>query len=128
LSEPGFIKISDAPDRPASAVAIGGELNGLGVCRTLALGGAPVWVLDCRRSNPAIWLRRTRSILVDSLRGEGFVDLLRDLGRRFAEPPCLVVTDKLALLLRNRPNAISFDADNRHIGSLRFHLEHPTCE
>jgi hypothetical protein len=26
------------------------------------------------------------------------------------------------------PNSVLFDVDSRHIGSFRFHLEHPACE
>ncbi len=80
------------------AVVIGGELNGLGVCRSLAAGGVPVLVVDRRWSNPARWSRHARSLIVDDLHGDGFLDRLRALSKEFAEPPFLVVTDELALL------------------------------
>jgi hypothetical protein len=41
------------PDRRIPAVVVGGELNGLGVCRSLAA----VWVADTKRLNPALWSR-----------------------------------------------------------------------
>ncbi|MER8824349.1 hypothetical protein NKH70_32295 [Mesorhizobium sp. M0991] len=80
------------------AVVIGGELNGLGVCRSLALGGMPVWVVDRKRSNPALWSRYAHPVLADSLHGPSFLDFLRKLRRRIGERPFLVITDELALL------------------------------
>jgi D-aspartate ligase len=73
-------------------------VNGLGVCRSLTAGGIPVWVVDTKRSNPALWSRYARSVLTDSLHGRGFVDFLRDLQRRIGERPFLIVTDEPALL------------------------------
>jgi hypothetical protein len=46
LSEIGANQIFDCPDRRIPAVAIGRELNGLGVCRGLVAGGIAVWVVD----------------------------------------------------------------------------------
>lgn len=77
---------------------IGGELNGLGVCRSLAMSGISVWVVDSKRSNPALWSRYAHPVLTDSLHGPGFIGFLRDLQSRIGEPPFLVVTDELALL------------------------------
>jgi predicted ATP-grasp superfamily ATP-dependent carboligase len=82
----------------APAVVIGGELNGLGVCRSLAVGGMPVWMVGSKRSNPALWSRYAHSVVADKLHGPTFVDFLRDLRKRIEEPPFLVVTDELALL------------------------------
>jgi predicted ATP-grasp superfamily ATP-dependent carboligase len=82
----------------APAVVIGGELNGLGVCRSLAVGGMSVWVVDCKRSNPALWSRYAHPVLTDALHGPGFVAFLRDLQSWIGEPPFLLVTDELALL------------------------------
>jgi D-aspartate ligase len=85
-------------DRRVPAVIIGGELNGLGVCRSLALGGMPICVVDCKRSNPALWSRYAHSVLTDTLHGPRFVRFLHDLRGRIGELPFLVVTDELALL------------------------------
>jgi predicted ATP-grasp superfamily ATP-dependent carboligase len=90
--------VSGSSERRVPAVVIGGELNGLGVCRSLAMGGMPIWVVDCKRSNPALWSRYVHKVLTDALHGPGFIDFLRDLQRRIGEPPFLVVTDELALL------------------------------
>lgn len=91
-------KVSRSSLRRVPAVVIGGELNGLGVCRSLAMGGMPVWVVDCKRSNPALWSRYARRVLADVLDGPGFIAFLRELQRRIGAPPFLVVTDELALL------------------------------
>jgi D-aspartate ligase len=85
-------------DRRIPAVVVGGELNGLGVCRSLAAGGIPVWVVDTKRTNPALWSRHARPVLTDTLHGYGFVNFLRDLQSRIGERPFLVVTDEQALL------------------------------
>jgi D-aspartate ligase len=98
LSEIAPNQVFDSSDRRTPAVVIGGELNGLGVCRSLALGGTPVWVVDCKRSNPALWSRYTHPVLTDTLHGPGFMRFLRDLQGRIGEPPFLVVTDEPALL------------------------------
>jgi predicted ATP-grasp superfamily ATP-dependent carboligase len=79
-------------------VVVGGDLNGLGVCRSLAAGGMPVWVVDTKRSNPALWSRYARPVLTDTLHGYGFVNFLRDLQSRIGERPFLVITDAPALL------------------------------
>lgn len=85
-------------DRRVPAVVIGGELNGLGVCRSLAKGGMPIWVVDCKHANPALWSRYAHPVVTDTLHGPAFVGFLRDLHSRIGEPPFLVVTDELALL------------------------------
>ena len=85
-------------DRRVPALVIGGELNGLGVCRSLAIGGMPVWVVDCKRANPALWSRCAHPVLTDTLHGPRFISFLRDLQNRIGEPPVLVITDELALL------------------------------
>jgi D-aspartate ligase len=56
-------------DSRVPAVVIGGELNGLGVCRSLAAGGMPIWVVARKRSNPALWSSYAHPVLTDVLRG-----------------------------------------------------------
>jgi len=91
-------QLSRSSDRRVPAVVIGGELNGLGVCRSLAMGGMPIWVVDRKRSKPALWSRYAHRVLTNALHGPAFVAFLRDLQRRIGEPPFLAVTDELALL------------------------------
>jgi D-aspartate ligase len=98
LSEIAPDLVFGSPDRRVPAVVIGGELNALGVCRSLAVGGMSVWVVDRRRWNPGLWSRYAHPVLTDALHGPGFVAFLRALQRRIGEPPFLVVTDELALL------------------------------
>jgi predicted ATP-grasp superfamily ATP-dependent carboligase len=98
LTEIAPIQAAGRSDRRVPAVVIGGELNGLGVCRSLSKGGVPIWVIDCKRSNPALWSRYARPVLTDSLHGPGFVRFLREFSGRMGEPPFLVITDEMALL------------------------------
>lgn len=98
LSEIAPNPVFGSSDRRVPAVVIGGELNGLGVCRSLAVGGMSVWVVDCKRSNPALWSRYAHPVLTAALHGPGFVGFLRALQSRIGEPPFLVITDELALL------------------------------
>jgi hypothetical protein len=91
---------------PIPAVVIGGELNGLGVCRSLARGDLRVCVVDCKRSSPAPWSRYACTVLTETLHGPALVGFMRDQGSRIEERPFLVVTDELALLTtRTRPAA-----------------------
>jgi D-aspartate ligase len=98
MSEIAPGKVFGSSEWPIPAVVIGGELNGLGVCRSLAMGGIPVCVVDCKRSNPALWSRYAYPVLTETLHGLGFVGFLRDLESRLGERPFLVITDELALL------------------------------
>jgi D-aspartate ligase len=98
LSDIAANQVFGCSDRRIPAVVVGGELNGLGVCRSLAVGGTPVWVVDTKRSNPALWSRHARPVVTDILHGYGFVNFLRDLQSRIGERPFLVVTDEPALL------------------------------
>jgi predicted ATP-grasp superfamily ATP-dependent carboligase len=98
LSEIAPNQVFGSSDRRVPAVVIGGALNGLGVCRSLALGEVRVWVVDCKCSSPALWSRYAHPVLTDTLHGPGFVGFLRDLQSRIGEPPFLLITDELALL------------------------------
>jgi hypothetical protein len=53
LSDIAANQVFGCSDRRIPAAVVGGDLNGLGVCRSLAAGGMPVWVVDTKRSNPA---------------------------------------------------------------------------
>jgi len=87
-----------SPESAAPAVVIGGELNALGVCRSLARGGMSVWVVDRKRWNPALRSRHAIPVVTDALHGPGFIAFLRELQRRIGQPAFLAVTDELAML------------------------------
>lgn len=100
-------------DRPA--VVVGGELNGLGVCRSLGRAGVPVYVLDRKRLNPAMWSRYATARRSRTLYGRGLLDALQLLHRDLSCRPALIVTDEMALL--------TISEFRREIeGLYRFHL------
>jgi predicted ATP-grasp superfamily ATP-dependent carboligase len=80
------------------AVVIGGELNGLSVCRSLAAGGIPTYVLDTKRRNPAMWSRYATPVKTEILRGSQLILALQHLQKRLGERPVLIITDEMALL------------------------------
>ncbi|MBV9828400.1 MAG: carboxylate--amine ligase [Alphaproteobacteria bacterium] len=80
------------------AVVIGGELNGLGVCRSLAKSGIPIYVLDAHRRNPAMWSRYVKAIKVPALHGEPLLTSLQTLHRKVGGNPVIIFTDEMALL------------------------------
>lgn len=79
------------------AVVVRGELNGLGVVRSLASGGVPSIVVDTTRRRAATWSRYCRTHLVDRLHGRGFIDDLLALQRAIGARPVLLLTDEMAV-------------------------------
>jgi D-aspartate ligase len=73
-------------------VVVGGTLNSLGVVRSLATEGMPIYLLETTRSCPAAWSRHCHFMAVASLEGrvliEKLVTLASDLGIR----PVLILT------------------------------------
>jgi D-aspartate ligase len=82
----------------SSAVVIGGDLNGLGVCRSLVGAGVPTYVLDHKILNPAMWSRHVTAIKTSINHGPKLLDTLRSLQVNLNECPVLIITDELALL------------------------------
>ncbi len=80
------------------AVIIGGELNGLGVCRSLAKGGVSAHVLDRKRFNAAMWSGYARPFKASALHGRALLDSMRALRASLTQRPVLIITDELALL------------------------------
>lgn len=74
------------------AVVVGGTLNALGVVRSLAAGGMPIYVLETSRGCPAVWSRHCKYISIPSHEGRGFIDALCEVGRRLASRPVLILT------------------------------------
>jgi predicted ATP-grasp superfamily ATP-dependent carboligase len=100
------------------AVIVGGDVNGLGVVRSLAREGVPTWLVDCNRADPSMGSRFPTKITVPSLSGSAAVDALVALRPRFATNPVLLLTqeetvkavsaslDRIASLYRiSMPNA-----------------------
>lgn len=84
--------------QPGMAVIIGGELNGLGVCRSLGRGGIATYMIDRKRLNPAMWSRYTHPILVPTLHGSGLLDALIKLQAKLGQRLFLAITDEMAVL------------------------------
>lgn len=80
------------------AVVVGGELNALGVCRSLGMAGVPTYVVDRKRLNAAMWCRYATPVRVRALHGAGLVEALQSTQRRAGGHPVLIVTDEMALL------------------------------
>lgn len=80
------------------AVVVGGNLNGLGVVRSLARGRVPVVVLDTTRRCPAAWSRYCTFRRVPSLAGEALVDALVRLASELGGRPVLILTHDASVL------------------------------
>src|SRR5256885_4383480 len=82
--------------RMTHAVVVRGELNGLGVIRSLARGGVPVVVVDTTRRHAGMWSRYCRAKRVERLHGIHFVQDLLALRRELGGRPVLILTDEMA--------------------------------
>jgi D-aspartate ligase len=74
------------------AVALGGGLGGLGVVRSLARGGVPIFVLDKGHRCPAAWSRFARFVRLTGVGGSDLVKELISLSIRIGERPVLILT------------------------------------
>jgi D-aspartate ligase len=74
------------------AVVLGGNLGGLGVVRSLAGGGMPIFVVDKGHSCPAAWSRFAQFVSLPSVGGSDLVKKLIDLSIRIGERPVLILT------------------------------------
>jgi len=83
---------------PACAIVIGGKLNGLGVCRSLARGGVVSYVVDRSRWQAGMWSRHARPVVARDLEGAALLDCLLELQARLKQRPFLIVTDEMAVL------------------------------
>jgi len=84
--------------QPGVAVIVGGELNGLGVCRSLGRAGIAACLVDKKRLNPAMWSRYARPHLIPSLHGTDLIDALLKLQAGLGARPFLAITDELSVL------------------------------
>ncbi|MFL9990347.1 carboxylate--amine ligase [Paraburkholderia sediminicola] len=80
-----------------AGVVVGASLNGLGVARSLACAGIPVIAVDTRMTRSGMWSRYVRAHFIKSLIGKAFVDDMIELGKRFSEPPVLILTEEDAV-------------------------------
>lgn len=74
------------------AVVLGGNLNGLGVVRSLAGAGMPIFVVDKGHGGPAAWSRFARFISLPDVSGSELVKELINLSRRIGQRPVLILT------------------------------------
>src|SRR5215470_14558704 len=74
------------------AVVLGGTLNALGVVRSLAAGGMPIFVVDKGHGCPAAWSRFARFVSLQSVGRSDLVKGLIELSIRVGERPVLILT------------------------------------
>lgn len=80
--------------RGCPAVVVGGDLNALGVVRSLAAGGVPVIVVGGRGGGAAMDSRHGRKIAVADTGGEPLLEALSAIGAQTAEQPVLFLTEE----------------------------------
>jgi D-aspartate ligase len=80
-----------------AAVVVGGELNGLGVVRSLAGQGIPTVTVDTESNRAALWSRHTRGRLIRSFEGSEFVEDMIRVGKEFDRLPVLILTAEQAV-------------------------------
>src|SRR5438105_14675703 len=84
------------------AVVVRGELNGLGVIRSLARGGVPTILVDTTRLQAGAWSRFCRVRIVKEFHGPPLIRGLLALQRELGERPVLILTDEMAVLTVSR--------------------------
>jgi D-aspartate ligase len=85
-------RTSASPTERLPAVVVGGSLNALGVVRSLARGGMPIYLLETTRRCPAAWSRHCAYVPVGALEGPDLTETLVALGTRLACRPVLILT------------------------------------
>jgi predicted ATP-grasp superfamily ATP-dependent carboligase len=88
---------SKAVEAPVPAVVVRGEVNGLGVVRSLAQDGVPAIVVDTTLRHAAMWSRWSKRNLVGQLSGRPFVDDLLTLQKHLGVRPVLILTDEMSV-------------------------------
>jgi predicted ATP-grasp superfamily ATP-dependent carboligase len=84
-------------DATVPAVVVRGEVNGLGVLRSLAKGGVPAVIVDTTLRHAGMWSRFGRRRIFKQLSGRPFVDALIALQSELRERPVLILTDEMAV-------------------------------
>ena len=73
-------------------VVVGGNLNALGVVRSLAHSRIPTYVLSTTRNCPAAWSRHATYVRAKSLQGEPLIEALVALAKKLRCRPVLILT------------------------------------
>lgn len=79
------------------AIVVRGEVNGLGVVRSLAKGGVPTIIIDTTLRHAAMWSRFGRRRLFTQLTGAPFVEDLLALRAELGARPVLILTDEMSV-------------------------------
>ena len=74
------------------AVVVGGNLNSLGVVRSLARNHIPTYVMSTGRNCPAAWSRHAKFVRAQSLQGDALIGALLALARQLSCRPVLILT------------------------------------
>jgi predicted ATP-grasp superfamily ATP-dependent carboligase len=80
-----------------TAVVLGGNVNGLGVTRSLAPHGIPVLMISDDADRPTLRTRYGRKITQREQVGEPLIEFLYDLGHQFTRKPVLFPTEEPGL-------------------------------
>jgi predicted ATP-grasp superfamily ATP-dependent carboligase len=80
--------------RVPEAVIVGGDLNALGVARSLAAGGVSMTIVGADRSGPAMRSRHGRKLLVTETGGEPLLRALEKIAQGSANAPILFLTEE----------------------------------
>lgn len=83
-----------AATAPCGAVVVGGDLNALGVVRSLAAGKVPTLVIGASRDGAAMHTRHARKTVVADTGGDPLIDALLDISAGSAQPPVLFLTEE----------------------------------
>jgi D-aspartate ligase len=93
MSLPVGRQTTTSADRgPVPAVVVEGTLNALGVVRSLARGGMPIYLVDSDPRCTARFSRHCRYVQVPVSEGSALADALVQLGHRLACRPVLILT------------------------------------
>ena len=83
--------------RDVPVIIIGGSLNGLGVARSLAREGMPIYVVDSSRLCVGGWSRHCTFVRARSIEGPALIQALLRLSARIGKRSVLIMTDDRAV-------------------------------
>jgi D-aspartate ligase len=105
----GAVRSGRAMPSMTPAVVVGADINGLGVARSLARKGVPVWLADLDPAHPTMRTRHATTVAIASLGGTAVIDALIALRERFDTDPVLFLTreDTVAAVARDRERVLA---------------------